>query len=465
MRHAPSLLVAVLILPAVFSAQPPGESVPWKFDELLLLNGSKFIGLVLEDSTDNVRFRIVSRQPGRPTVTLTTTFAKSEVVSTRKLSDADRKRLTDRLAELDPSGNGERARMDALELQPADWNGKSGGGKRYDSDYFTLVTGAPDEVARRAAVRLEQLSAALRRFFPPQAGATRPTLVLLAPDLVQYRTLIGKTIGPVLNPALYDPVANRIVCGSDLARLGTELTGTRIHHQGQLADIDKYEGEVKKLYKGQKGELDRYLEVVRIQRQKVKATEAANDAAFDKATAQLFAVLYHEAFHAYVGTFVYPPATREAVAAGTATGELPRWLNEGLAQLFETAILEAGELRVDHLDADRLTRVKALLKQGGGGLVPLHELLRAGADSFLAVHADQKTASDRAYLTSWAVAAHLMFAKRAMGSDSLVTYLKSLNSGGDPVKAFETWVGKDVAAYEKELAEYLGKAKTNGANQ
>jgi hypothetical protein len=447
-RH--TLVLILVLIGSVATAQPPAGADPWKFDELVLLNGSKFVGLVLEETADDVRFRIVSRQPGRPTVWLTTTFTKLEVASTHKLSDADRRRLVERLAELDPSGKGERARMDALEITPADWNGKPNVGKRYESDYFTLATGAPDEIARRAAVRLEQLSAALRRFFPPRVRPPKPTLVLLAPDLIQYRALLGKTLGPVLNPALYDPDANRIVCGSDLDRLGTELAGTRLHHQRQLADIDKYETEVKKLYKGQKGELDRFLDVVRTQRQKVEAADRANDAAFDKATGRLFAVLYHEAFHAYIGTFVYPPGPN---------GELPRWLNEGLAQLFETAILEAGELRVDHHDADRLGRVKEWLKPGGGGMVPLPELLRADAKSFLAAHAGQKASSDRAYLTAWAVASHLLLEKRAVGGDAFTAYIMALTAGVDPVKAFEAWVGKDVTAYQKEMDDYFGRLK------
>lgn len=459
MLHTPVLILLCL---GTGAGQAPVEPDPWKFEELTLKNGSKVIGLILQESAKGVRFRIVSRQPGRATVTLTTTFEKASVAATKRLDEADRKRLADRLADLDPSGKGEQARMEAIDLQPADWFGKPNAGKKYQSGYFVLVTGAPDEVARRVAVRLEQLSTALSRFFPPLPRGAVPTVVVLVPDLNQYRTLAGKTVGTVLNPALYDPVANRIVCGSDLDRLGNELTGTRLHHQRQLADIDKYEAEVKKLYKGQKAELDRYLELVRSQRHKVKVAEEANEEAFRKATWQLFAVLFHEAFHAYVGTFAYPPANKAAVTAGAGTGELPRWLNEGLAQVFETAILEAGELRVDHLDAERLARVRDLSKPGRGGLVPIAELLRSGADSFLTTHADQKAATDRVYLTSWAVAAHLLLADRAVGGDEFVAYLKAVNSGGNPVKAFEEWVGTDVATYERELAGYLEKVKPGG---
>jgi hypothetical protein len=455
MFHSAALILAVSV------GQPPVDTEPWKFDELVLQSGAKFVGLVLDDTGNEVRFRIVSRRQGRPTVFLTTTFPKREVATTRKLEGPDRQRLTERLAEIaqDMDGRGEWGRMDALELETVEWNGKPRAGRRYDSDYFTLVTGAPDDVARRAAVRLEQLSAALRRFFPPRITAPKPTTVLLAPDLAQYHALVGRA---VLNPALYDPVANRVVCGTDLSRLGTELTGTRLHHQQQLTEIDRYEADVRKLYKGQKGELDRYLDAVRTQRKKVLAADKANGEAFDKAVWDLFAVLFHEAFHAYVETFAYPPANRMTVTAGIATGELPRWLNEGLAQVFETAFLDAGELRVDRLDPNRLTKVKILFQPGGEDPVPLATLFRAGPETFLAVHASQKAAANRAYQTSWAVAVHLLLEKRIIGGDRFNTYLRTINSGGDPVKAFEDWVGTDIVKYEKELTEYILKFKANG---
>jgi len=33
---------------------------------------------------------------------------------------------------------------------------------------------------------------------------------------------------------------------------------------------------------------------------------------------------------------------------------VPLWLDEGLAQIFETALVEAGELRVGHAERSRL---------------------------------------------------------------------------------------------------------------
>jgi len=188
-----------------------------------------------------------------------------------------------------------------------------------------------------------------------------------------------------------------------------------------------------------------------------------NGVMFNEATARLFALLYHEAFHAYVATFVYPPLKAEDVRAGKGTGELPRWLNEGLAQVFETAVIEAGELRADHPDKERLQRAKDWLKgKNGGAFVPLGDLLTTGRDAFLASHADQKLASDRAYLTCWALAHYLTFDRRLIGTEAFNKYLISLNGTGDPKQAFATLVGKDLAAFEKDWHAYLTRLQPNG---
>src|SRR5262249_13856369 len=149
-------------------------------------------------------------------------------------------------------------------------------------------------------------------------------------------------------------------------------------------------------------ELERHLLLIRQERRRVWEADRANVAKFDAETARLFALLYHEAFHAYTATFVYPPLPPDQVRAKKGTGELPRWLNEGLAQGFGPAVAEAGELRADHADAARLALVKERLKgKSGAGLVPLADLLTGGKEAFVAHHADQRAAADRAYLTSW----------------------------------------------------------------
>ena len=465
------LLVSLLAIGVTASAlaQPVGPSAAWPFDELTLANGASLRGLLLDDLPQGVRFQVVRRAAGRPTVTLTLWFDRAEVAKVTKLPNADRMTLKEKLATLDPTGTSERARMDGLELVAAEWLGKPAAAKRYTSDQFVLVSGAPDEVTRRAAVRLEQIYTAFTRFLPPRVPSGAVTTVLLAGSVDDYRAAVGPAAGLVLNPAIFDPVHHRIICGSDLNRLGAELTANRLHHMQQLAGLDRYETEVRQLYRGQKDDLARFLDSATRERKKVWAAERANDAAFHAATRRLFAILFHEAFHSYVTTFVYPPLPVAEVRAGKGTGELPRWLNEGLAQIFETAVLEAGELQVGHADAVRLEKVQQLLAGkplAPGtpvGLVPMAELLRAGKDAFLTAHSDDRAASNRVYLTSWAATFYLTFEKRRIGSKAFDTYLIDVNGGGNPVSAFETLIGEDLPTFEANLREYLTRLQPDGA--
>ena len=126
-----------------------------------------------------------------------------------------------------------------------------------------------------------------------------------------------------------------------------DLAQFRAAARERLEGLAKEEAELIRLF-GKTSELNRHLQPRREIRAGIEKAARHNEEVFEKATRQVFQTLYHEAFHAYVGNFVFP----------TGKNELPRWLNEGLAQVFETAVFEAGELRLGH--ADRLRLEKAV---------------------------------------------------------------------------------------------------------
>jgi hypothetical protein len=309
------------------------------------------------------------------------------------------------------------------------------------------VSNARREVVELAAIQLEQVYAAYARYLPPRV-AGQPTLILLAGSPADYRELIRGRGLDLANPAFFDSDRNQVVCASDLERLADEWQRARRHHARLSAELDRREADLKAAYKGAiPPEVRAPLDEAR---RKIRSAEARNAEAFHNARERLFQRLYHEAFHAYLADFVYPP-TRAAV---------PRWLNEGLAQIFETAIIEAGELRVGHADPRRLQMVRRQLAEGT--FVPLAELLRSGARQFQVAHGGDRQVSDRYYLASWALAFYLTFDRRVLGSSALDDYVAALHRGAEPAGAFGALTGRALADFESGWHDYLRRLRPDG---
>jgi hypothetical protein len=165
---------------------------------------------------------------------------------------------------------------------------------------------------------------------------------------------------------------------------------------------------------------------------------------------RLFERLYHEAFHAYLSCAVVDP--RE--------GEIPLWLNEGLAQIFEAAVFEIGELRIGHADKTRLDSVKLALNQNT--LPSIKDLLTSQPALFLVYHPSEKETSQRMYFASWALAFNLAFKQKVLGKQVLDDYAKALKNGGNPIACFEKLTGKPLQDFEKEHQAYLKGLRLDG---
>ncbi|HEY8503558.1 MAG TPA: DUF1570 domain-containing protein, partial [Gemmataceae bacterium] len=442
--RSPRLVWAFLLFAASPAAAGRGAAVApeWEFDVVRLKNGAEVAGLIVRESPAGIEFQIVRRKPGRPTVVVATHFRRSEVAGVRRLSAEQRQRLKERLAELDPTGKSERARMEEIEFEPAEWGGEPKAALRYVSDYFTLTSNAPEAVVRRAAVRLEQVYAAYLRFLPPRHPGGSPTSVLLVDSREEYQKLLRRDGREFLNPAFYEPSANRIVCLSDLRKLGRDVEEVRRKHARLWAELADQERELRRLFAGSPADLARYLQPLRETRLRIVRATRANDAILDRAAERLFALLYHEAFHAYLANFVYPAGAGEGAS-------MPRWLDEGLAQIFETALVEAGELRVGHADRRRLEKARELLRDGG--LVPVRDLLRCGPGAFRVVHLNDRAAADRTYVTCWALAFYLTFERRLLGTEAMDAFVRSEAPPADAPAAFEQLVGQPLERFEADF--------------
>ena len=83
----PLRALAALALAALPAPAAPPTTPDWAFDVLKLKNGVVHKGLLLEDGPGGVRFQIIGRKPGRPTVWLTVAFKKEDVLKLEKLPD------------------------------------------------------------------------------------------------------------------------------------------------------------------------------------------------------------------------------------------------------------------------------------------------------------------------------------------------------------------------------------------
>ncbi len=183
-------------------------------------------------------------------------------------------------------------------------------------------------------------------------------------------------------------------------------------------------------------------------RKKMTALDRKNAAKFNEVAGQMFRRLAHEAFHAYLETFVYPRLSYD----------VPRWLNEGLAQTFEAGLLEADTLRIDTPNLVALARLQSDLT--GSDPLKLADLLNAGSETFLSGHADGGAMASRSYYYSWGLAYYLAFDQGVFGTPQFDAYLSPTAADKPPVERFEKLVGMPLAEFEKRWREAMLNLKT-----
>ncbi len=167
----------------------------------------------------------------------------------------------------------------------------------------------------------------------------------------------------------------------------------------------------------------------------------------------MFNRLNHESFHAYLENLVYPHALYD----------VPRWLNEGLAQTFEGGQLEADMLRVDAPDPKRLAQLQSDL--GGERPLALEELLTADAKEFLSAHRGNTADASRLYLYCWGLAYYLTFEQPLLGTRQLERYVDLAAADKPEVERFEQLVGMPLKEFEPRWrAAMLGKGKLGTGN-
>ena len=282
-------------------------------------------------------------------------------------------------------------------------------------------------------------------------------------SLDQYRDRLRGLDLNLDNAAFYSPRERIILAGSDLNLFAGRLAQVRREHEQVKKDFARLEAEYVKTLAALSDELkaagftaDETAAEIRLRKavwkEQMESLLAANsqrqrtnEQKVAEVTGKMFRGLYHEAFHAYLDTFVYPHGRHH----------MPRWLNEGLAQVFESGQLDGDSLRIDAPDSGKLAALQADLATGQP--LSLSRLLVAEEREFLGPHGSE--APQRHYLYSWGLAYYLAFQENLLSSGRLDEFVSLAAEKSDPLARFEKLTGQPLGQFEPQWRQAMLKMK------
>jgi hypothetical protein len=458
-------LLACLILYAVPAAPALTQEAPasaasesrylaadLKLERVTLHEGATYEGLVQSESPDTVEFLEVRRPPGRPMYLLLRPLARADVQDVARLPADEHRELLDRLEQFRRRTLIQGRKIGDLVLSAKQQNGQTVWS--HAGEWFTLESTANEQMTRRLGVRLGQIFTAYRQLLPPRREAADRVHIRIFGSTAGYQTAL-KQMGFVIgNPAVYLADRNLILAGTELDRFDAELARVARQHEQIRRKLDAEIAEVPARVKKLSEELEaagvgasERLRIVLAEQRKwadqrksltsqIAAIDRANEAKFNELTQRMFTRLAHEAFHAYLETDVYPSLQYD----------VPRWLNEGLAQVFEAGILELDSLRIDAPNLTALEKLQADLR--GSQPLRLADVLTMTSSAFLAAHNTAEQTS-RAYYYSWGLAYYLAFDRAIFNDPAFKNYIRAEAAKEDPIKRFEALVGMPLEDFEE----------------
>jgi hypothetical protein len=157
--------------------------------------------------------------------------------------------------------------------------------------------------------------------------------------------------------------------------------------------------------------------------------------------------LQHEAFHQFAHTVISP--------------NMPVWLNEGLAQVFEEAVWNGSNFSLEQIPPRRIRQLQADLKNKR--LVKFETLMRLSPMEWARrLEGDHYTGATQ-YNQSWAMVYFLINAKGEKDGfryrQRLLKLLELLNGGQEAESAFKVAFGNNIDGFEQRFVEYARHMK------
>ncbi len=448
-----AVALALCLACAAHSQEPKADDPPgrWPLETVTLRDQTELRGMVQGITDAEIDFAQIVQPAGRPMYAVVRGIPRAEVAKIDQFDEAEHLRLFERFATFRNRAVIEAGRLSELKLTVQSDGGRET--RHYSGPWFTLESSANDEQTRLCLVRIEQLFRAYRTLLPPRVATSRPLTVQLYGSLDEYRGRLDELSLAIDNAAFYVPRERTILAASELDLFARRLALVRREHEQIRQDLGKLDAayparlaavadelkaagyspdEIAAELRQRKASWKKELETtLATNRERERSAERK----FDELTAAMFRSLAHESFHAWVDAFVFPHDQHD----------LPRWLNEGLAQVFETGQLDGESLRLDAPDKQRLAALQADLKTAAP--LSLAQVLTARERQFLGPHAGGSP--QRHYLYAWGLAWYLTFHENLLASDRLSGYVAAEADEQDAIARFERLTGRPLAEFEK----------------
>ena len=462
MRGRP-LLIFLLAAAVVFIAglPLPAQSVPamqqTSMELLRLRGGGELHGMILEETDRGVHFLEINQPPGRPTFAVIQTISKDRVASLRRIQGEDRQQLVRLADQIRNRTQIRAAEKGSLRLTQASSEVlETDGAWHYQNGSVMLVSSLNEDTTRSLAVRADQIFHAFEHWFPPTRQPKQPIQIVLFGSFGSYSAYLKKIGLQIDNPAVYVPHTNQVLIGSELQTFYRRLEVTRQQHAQTAAEWeaigkslpDKLNQLAKRL-KESSWSPDEITTEVQARReawqrdfqqklQQIKVTDRRNEAALQNLIDQTTQHLCHEAFHAYLENFLYPQDEFE----------VPVWLNEGLAQLFEHAQFENGTFRIDQPPQPLLKKLQERLRRDDG--FSLQHMLQTRSGSFLLFENLHRNRLN--YDVAWGLAWYLVFQKNLFAPGHLDQFV---HRRGAAARETEQIFGEPVAQLQTEWTNFM----------
>ena len=152
-----------------------------------------------------------------------------------------------------------------------------------------------------------------------------------------------------------------------------------------------------------------------------------------------FRVLQHEGFHQFAWNYIGP--------------NLPIWMNEGLAQYFEDAVLVNGRMSAGRTGRGKIGRVREAIRSGQAR--PLRQLNALTSPQWNQTLRDKPDEAAVLYAQAWSVVYFLIHGDDGAYQHRLIQFLQLLNQGNGEDEAFLLAFGRQgITAIQSRWARH-----------